>query len=128
MWRVVLAGIVFISLLITVLTFSKTQIEKPNPLKISTNYQSSVVIKYSNGVFDPVTTTIKTGQSIEFRNVGTDILRVALGKGPDHEEVEGFEETNLLSGKSYYFTTQQAGIFDFHNHLLHSARGTLIVE
>lgn len=123
---VVYFGILLLSLvLIYSLIFPKVRKGSPN---LPPPVAGTALITYNNGVFNPVTLPIRKGQMIEFKNIGGQSLQIALGKHPKHEEVEGFKETVVTTGKSYYFTLWQAGIFDYHDHLKASAQGSLIVQ
>lgn len=55
-------------------------------------------------------------------------MEIALGEHDNHDKVEGFEETLVQQGKSYFFTIWKNGIYEYHDHLNPNAKGSFVVQ
>lgn len=81
---------------------------------------------YDGDVFAPSSVTIKVGQTITFKNTGSDPMWVASDPHPVHTNFSAFDQRT--STAEYSFTFEKTGTYRYHNHLSPSDRGTVIVE
>lgn len=93
-----------------------------------TNEQSAVVQITAEG-FVPATLQIDPGTTVTWVNADTEPHRVASNPHPDHSDLEGLDSAeNIDAEASYSFTFEEAGTFDYHDHLAPTTNGTVVVE
>ncbi len=100
----------------------------------------NVVVHNTSGFF-PRTITIEQGETVTWRSTGSNMW-VGSDAHPTHTEYAGTSLSEHCSDSSmagerfdtcegtdeYSFTFESTGEWGYHNHLLASQRGTVIVE
>ena len=111
--------------------------------QVGSQRDPNTVLASVSGFF-PAELTIQKGETITFRNEGSQKVWPASDIHPTHTVYPGssiqrcFDESDLSSvfdacrgleeGEEYSFEFNETGTWRFHNHLRPSARGTIIVE
>ncbi len=86
-----------------------------------------VITRTTNG-FVPSTITIRKGQSVVFTSTVADSFWPASDFHPTHGTYPAFDPKRALEpGESWRFEFSKAGVWNFHDHLFESMRGTIIV-
>jgi plastocyanin len=110
----------------------------------TTSNPQNHVVSYTNNGFVPQTLTIADGDSVTWVNNSTNELWVASAPHPIHNGYDGttlqqhcapgyagptpFDECAAIAqGGSYTFTFYQVGSWGYHNHMVDSDQGTIIV-
>ncbi len=89
--------------------------------------QTAVVTMTPDG-FSPPTITIQQGSTITFKNNDTQNRWPASNIHPTHEIYPEFDPKTLVApGKSWEFTFDKAGTWKYHDHLIPTDSGTIIV-
>lgn len=87
------------------------------------------VVQMKADGFEPATLTIKSGDTVEFRNESDEDKWPASDVHPTHELYAGFDaQKTVLDGDSYEFTFDRAGRWGYHDHLNPDIRGSIVVE
>jgi len=104
-----------------------TPVSGPDQNQTNEEKPAATVI-YKDGAFNPSTVTIQKGQSVEFKNEGG-VVHVASDPHPSHNGYPGFESQGDIGlGESFIFKFEKAGTFGYHNHLMPSEKGRVIVK
>lgn len=78
--------------------------------------------------FEPETLTIKKGATVEFKNMDSVARWPASNLHPTHTIYPQFDPRQPIDpGQSWSFTFEKAGSWKYHDHLIPSIRGTIIV-
>lgn len=78
--------------------------------------------------FEPETVTIKKGATLEFKNVDTTARWPASNIHPTHGIYPEFDPRQPIDpGQSWNFTFDKIGSWKYHDHLIPSIRGNIIV-
>lgn len=86
-------------------------------------------VSYTNSGFSPETIRVEEGATVTWTNKSDGPMYVASSVHPTHNELPGFEQQGGVgSGEEYQFQFDQAGEWDYHNHLEPSHKATVIVE
>ena len=115
--------------------------ETPSGMEVSvTNAQTgNVTVTYTNSGFSPSVITVKQGTKVTFVNSSSKSMWVASDEHPSHTEYSGttrqahcpdaagtaFDQCS--TGSSYTFTFNKAGSWDYHNHVMASDGGKVVV-
>ena len=95
----------------------------------SSETEGDVTITYDGSGFSPSTVTVKAGDTVTFRNESTTEVWPASDVHPTHNDLPGFDALGGLGqGEEYSFTFDEAGEWNFHNHLNSAQGGTITVE
>jgi plastocyanin len=100
----------------------------------------TVTVTYNGSAFSPASVSIKKGDSVKFVDASGQGFWVASNPHPVHTGYSGtsvsqhcpdtagtaFDECAV--GASYTFTFEKVGSWGYHNHLNHSAGGTVVVS
>ncbi|MFB6225516.1 MAG: hypothetical protein ABEI13_03610, partial [Candidatus Paceibacteria bacterium] len=102
----------------------------------------AATVRYQNGEFTPQTVTVQSGDTVKFINQGDGEMWVGSDEHPTHTQYDGttlsehcqdgdatsrvFDQCS--TGRTYTFTFEKSGEWDYHNHVNASAGGTVIVE
>lgn len=79
--------------------------------------------------FEPSTLEIKKGDIVSFTNDSSGPFWPASGPHPTHTNYPEFDaKKKLLPGESFEFQFTKVGKWSFHDHLLPSASGTIVVS
>lgn len=87
---------------------------------------SSVV--YGTGGFVPKTVTVKKGTSVRWVNQSNGSMWVASGIHPTHQLLPGFDQLKSVgTGGTYDYTFVKVGTWQYHNHLVPTDLGYVVV-
>lgn len=79
-------------------------------------------------VFEPETITTAKGATVEFKNMDSVARWPASNLHPTHTIYPQFDPRQPVDpGKSWQFTFDKVGSFKYHDHLIPSIRGTILV-
>ena len=140
----VLAVIGFVGLYIPYQESEKNRTATPIP----DSGGAVTVVTYTNDGFEPRQVTVLASTSVEWTNRSDKLMWIASDPHPSHTDLPGFDEqgvegnerdTDLLGnsvpiaeahvvGGIYRYTFLKKGVWKYHNHLLPSDRGSIIVE
>lgn len=96
---------------------SGTPAATPSPAPNTQNAQAAATITYSANGFSPATTTIKSGQSVTFKNTSSSEVQVDSDPHPIHTDNEDLNVGTIAPGQSKTVVLTKKGAFGFHNHL-----------
>jgi plastocyanin len=86
-------------------------------------------VMYYKGCFVPQALTIKPGTSIIFTDYGDDKMWVATDPYPKENGLRGFNSGQAWAkGQSYGYTFEKVGTYGYHNHVIPSDTGTIVVK
>lgn len=85
-----------------------------------------ILVTYTDTGFSPNPFKVKAGDTVVFVNDSSKEMWVASAVHPTHEVLPGFDQ--LEDGDEYEYTFNQAGEWKYHNHLVPSDRGSVVVE
>lgn len=87
------------------------------------------IVEITSSGFSPKTLTINSGDKVTWINKGSTNSWPASNNHPTHTIYSGFDSLGALStGESYSFTFENVGAWNYHNHLIPSKQGTVIVN
>jgi len=87
------------------------------------------LVVYTDAGYSPATLTIKSGDTVVFRNESSGEVWVASNPHPVHTDYPGFDSKKpLAKGEEYSFTFEKTGRFGYHNHLNPSQGATIVVQ
>lgn len=92
--------------------------------RLSVKTEGNVV--YTNSGFSPGTLIVDVGTTVTFTNESDNPMWVASDPHPVHTHHSGFDQLN--DGNEYSFTFTEEGIYRYHDHLVPSHVGSIIVE
>ncbi len=118
-----------------------TSTETDSGLEISVGdvQTGNVTVTYTDSGFSPSTVTIKQGTKVTFVKSGSKNMWVAVDEHPSHMEYSGTSRQEhcpdtvgtsfdqCATGSSYTFTFNKTGVWDYHNHVMASDEGKVIV-
>lgn len=105
-----------------------TQIQ-PSPTSTGkTSVSKGRVITYSDGGFSPAQTKVKVGKKVEFTNSSQGNVQVNSAAHPTHALFPELNIGIIAPGETKTVTFNQAGTYQYHNHLNASQTGTIVVE
>lgn len=107
------------------MTEESTPIEPMSPPSAAANLE----VVYTASGFSPKTLTIKTGDTVVFKNNSGEDFWPASGPHPTHTNYPEFDAKKAISsGGSYSFTFTRTGSWKYHNHLNPGSTGTITVQ
>ena len=83
-------------------------------------------VVYTNSGFSPQTLTVGVGTTIVFTNQSDNQMWVASDPHPVHTNHPAFDQVG--DEDTYSFTFTEIGTYNYHNHLIPSNVGMIIVE
>ena len=99
------------------------------PADTSTPVPSTKTVTYTTSGFSPGSLTIKTGDTVVFKNNSAADFWPASGPHPTHTNYPEFDAKKAISaGVSYSFTFTRTGSWKYHNHLNPTLTGTITVQ
>ena len=99
------------------------------PADTSTPVPSTKTVTYTTSGFSPGSLTIKTGDTVVFKNNSAADFWPASGPHPTHTNYPEFDAKKAISaGASYSFTFTKTGSWKYHNHLNPTLTGTITVQ
>ena len=91
--------------------------------------QPGVVVSMTDTGFFPSTITVKAGTIISFVNDGQALHWPASDPHPAHDGLPGFDAGDgVATGDTFEFQFDRIGEWSFHDHLVPSQTGKIIVE
>ena len=100
-----------------------------SPTPIATPVGQTTTIIFANGGASPTTVTIKAGDTVKFVSNDSIPHWPASGVHPTHQICPGFDSLRgLNNGESYSFTFNEAKTCPWHDHLIASLKGQIIVS
>ncbi len=112
---------------------------EPNPVQTAGNYE----VTYTDAGYSPKELKIKLGDTVTWKNQSSHGMWTASAMHPTHviysgtsldEHCPDIENTSLdqctsgLPGESWSFTFNEVGTWRYHNHVLASDFGSVVVE
>lgn len=90
--------------------------------------QARTVVVFSAAGFSPNPVTVKAGTTVSFVNESSGGMWVASDPHPAHTLLSGFDQkSGVESGSAYDYTFTKIGTWTYHNHLVPTAKGTVVV-
>lgn len=91
--------------------------------------KNQVQVEYTEAGFSPSTTAVPLGATVVFTNNSTKSMWVASDVHPTHNVYSEFDaKKGIGTGQSYEFTFDKKGSWSYHNHLVPSDAGVVVVE
>lgn len=91
--------------------------------------QDSNKVEFDGVNFNPSVLRVALGQTVQFSNTADQPVWVASIPHPDHSAYSLFDALRgYASHETFSFTFDQAGTWQYHNHLEPNQIGTIIVE
>jgi len=91
--------------------------------------ESSIEVVYTASGYEPDAVTVAVGTTVTFRNESSRLMWTASNPHPVHTTLAAFDALRgVAQGETYSYTFTEAGEWGFHNHLLASQTGVVIVE
>lgn len=110
-------------------TNSETNINTPTPLTNTEPNQTVQTISITDDGFVPDQLVIVVGVTVKWVNNSSRSSWPASDPHPAHTGLPGFDAGRGLGvGESYQFTFSSVGTFGFHDHILTSKQGKVIVQ
>ena len=90
---------------------------------------AAITIAYGNSGFNPSTATIKTGDTVVFKNESSSPMWPASAPHPSHTDYPAFDaKQGIAPGQRWAFTFTKVGSWKFHDHLNPDNWGAVIVR
>ena len=83
-------------------------------------------VSYDSDGFLPATISVEVGTKVTWTNDSGADMWVASDPHPVHTDFSRFDQ--LKSGDSYSFTFEEAGTYEYHNHLNSGDTGSVVVK
>ncbi len=83
-------------------------------------------VSYDSDGFSPATISVEVGTKVTWTNDSGSDMWVASDPHPVHTDFSRFDQ--LKSGDSYSFTFEEAGTYEYHNHLNSGDTGSVVVK
>ena len=101
----------------------------PKPQSNNSTPQTTKTVLMKDNSFEPETITIKKGATVIFKNEDQVARWPASNLHPTHGIYPEFDPRKPIeSGDSWQFTFDKIGSWKYHDHLITSIKGTIIVE
>ena len=89
---------------------------------------AAVVIVRTNDGYEPNEVTVKKGETISFLNQSDEFHWPASDVHPTHSIYSEFDpHTPVAPGDTWSFQFDEAGVWEFHDHIRANKKGTIIV-
>jgi len=88
---------------------------------------AAATITYSNG-FSPAMTTVKSGQTVTFKNSSSSDIQVDSDPHPVHTDDTDLNVGTISPGQSKTITVTKVGEFGFHNHLNPTDKANITIQ
>jgi plastocyanin len=86
------------------------------------------LVTYSGTAFSPASLTIKSGDTVVFKNASSSSFRPASDPHPTHTDYPGFDSKQAVAaGGNFSFIFTKVGSWGYHNHLNPSQTGKIVV-
>ncbi len=90
--------------------------------------EATVEVSYTDTGFEPATLEVEAGTTVTFVNNSTGLMWTASDVHPTHDELPGFDQQEGgEAGTKYSFTFTEVGEWTYHNHLVPTDTGTVVV-
>jgi len=124
---VVVAGVAFMAKQPSTKSASDTSNTQAST-QASSNQQAAAVITYTSSGFSPAQTTVKSGNSVTFKNQSSDEIQVDSNPHPVHTDDTDLNVGTIAPGASATVMLTKKGTFGFHNHLDPSDTAKITIE
>lgn len=89
---------------------------------------AAATVTFNGTSFTPATVTIKSGQSVAFRNSSTREIQVDSNPHPFHTDNAELNIGSIPPGEVVTATLTKVGTWRYHNHLNSDQGGTVVVQ
>lgn len=95
---------------------------------LHTRAHRSIVVEYTGTTFKPSTIRVVRGETVLFKNTSAHSVWPASNDHPSHTAYPEFDpHVGIAPGNSWSMKFERVGVWGFHNHLLPSQGGVIIV-
>lgn len=113
----------------TTSTQSETAATPTVPTESTSPAADSATVTYNGTAFSPAKITVQPGTTVKFVNQSSSPMWVASDPHPVHTDFSEFDaKKSSGQGQTYSFTFEEAGTYDYHNHLNSGSTGTVTVQ
>jgi plastocyanin len=102
--------------------------KQSKPASPAATGNSSATITYTDNGFEPATTTVKSGQSVIFKNSSSSGIQIDSNPHPVHTDDTDLNVGAIAAGASKIATLTKSGTFGFHNHLQPSNQAHITIQ
>lgn len=114
-------------IILVVLALAGWLLTQNSPSKSNSSFATATVLMKKDN-FEPETVTVKKGATLEFKNMDATARWPASNIHPTHTIYPQFDPRQPIDpGQSWSFTFNKVGSFKYHDHLIPSIRGTIII-
>ena len=100
-----------------------------NDSQNSASPDSQTGVTYTNSGYSPEVIRVKAGAAVKFVNQSQNPMWTASDPHPTHTMMHGFDSMHsMMTGESYSYTFTVPGTWRYHNHMVPSHAGSVIVE
>ena len=90
--------------------------------------QERILVTFSASGFSPKEISVKKGTTVTFINESDNPMWVASALHPTHQLLPGFDQLKSVDrGGTYEYTFVKVGTWKYHNHMVPSSTGTIVV-
>lgn len=105
----------------------KDQSTQSHGVQVNNNVLQQVV--FTNEGFTPSEIHIRKGTTVAWTNRSKNPMWIASDPHPSHTYLSGFDQKEILNTKgTYRFIFTKSGAWKYHNHIIPSFRGKIIVS
>ena len=94
----------------------------------SPEQSQATIISYNGSSFSPADTTVKSGQTVTFKNSSSIPVQVDSDPHPIHTDDTDLNIGSIDPGQSKTITVTKTGSFGFHNHLNPTQKGHITIQ
>lgn len=109
--------------------FNTNSMASPSPMATTndTTNENSVITISDNG-FQPNTLTVKAGTKVTWVNKGNNVAVVASNPHPAHTDYPPLNLGKVAANGSVSLVFDKPGTYGYHNHLMPSQTGAIVVQ
>lgn len=90
---------------------------------------TTYILQYTNTGFQPSFISIRSGDSVKFRNQSDSNMWVASNPHPTHDDYPEFDQhTSVAKNGEFTFRFWKSGVWGFHNHLNQNHQAVISVD
>lgn len=125
---------IIIVVIIVALVLGYQMISKNRPAEMvklpsDTKMTQQTIVEYTDAGFVPNTVTVPVGTTVIFTNNTEESIWVASDPHPVHTKWSEFDQKEGVKKEgSYSFAFTQKGAWSYHNHLMPTNKGMVVVE
>lgn len=103
--------------------------ENTTPATSSTPSPKTVTVRYTNSGYSPESVNVSVGTTVTFINDSSNPMWTASDAHPSHQDLPSFDpRKGIRKGEQYSYTFEEAGTWDYHNHLRPQDTGSVVVK